>query len=81
MCGDDYRRRRSNSPYSRRHDEEDAEAVTDTFVRTVAAEVKGNDVKYEANLKERERNNPKYGFLTNKHARQVSSSTNILLKF
>jgi len=64
---DDHRRRRSNSPYSRRNDEEDAEAVTDTFVRTVAAEVKGNDAKYEANLKERERHNPKYGFLTNKH--------------
>jgi U2-associated protein SR140 len=27
-------------------------------------------VKYEANLKERERNNPKYGFLTNKHHRR-----------
>lgn len=37
------------------------------FVRTVAAEVRGHDTHYEVNLKEREKNNPKYGFLTNKH--------------
>jgi hypothetical protein len=39
------------------------------FIRTVAAEVRGHDAKYEASLKERERNNPKFGFLTNKHVR------------
>lgn len=41
--------------------------ITDMFIRTVAAEVRGHDAKYEASLKERERNNPKYGFLLNKH--------------
>lgn len=64
------RRRRSDSPYGRpcRHDDEDdAAMVTDTFIRTVAAEVRGHDADYEANLKERERGNPKYGFLHNKH--------------
>jgi hypothetical protein len=39
------------------------------FIRTVAAEVRGHDAKYEANLRERERNNPKFGFLINKHVR------------
>ena len=64
------RRRRSDSPYGRpcrRDDEDDAAMVTDTFIRTVAAEVRGHDADYEANLKERERGNPKYGFLHNKH--------------
>lgn len=63
-------RGRSDSPYGRprrREDDDEAEMVTDTFIRTVAAEVRGHDVKYEANLKERERGNPKYGFLNNKH--------------
>lgn len=64
---DDHRRRRSDSPYGRRHEEDEAAVVTDMFIRSVAAEVKGHDAKYEASLKERERNNPKYGFLTNKH--------------
>jgi len=40
------------------------------FIRTVAAEVRGHDAKYEASLKEREKNNPKYGFLVNKHHRR-----------
>ncbi|KAG5648618.1 hypothetical protein DXG03_003229 [Asterophora parasitica] len=42
---------------------EEEEAVTDTFIRAVAAEVKGHDAKYEESLRERERNNPKYSFL------------------
>jgi U2-associated protein SR140 len=41
--------------------------VTDMFIRTVAAEVRGHDAKYEAGLKEREKHNPKFGFLINKH--------------
>lgn len=47
--------------------------ITDMFIRTVAAEVRGHDAKYEASLKERERNNPKYGFLLNKHV-SISAS-------
>jgi U2-associated protein SR140 len=43
--------------------------VTDMFIRTVAAEVRGHGAEYEASLKERERNNPKFGFLINKHVR------------
>ncbi|KAF7981889.1 hypothetical protein HWV62_31469 [Athelia sp. TMB] len=50
--------------------EDEVEVVTDMFIRTVAAEVRGHDAKYEATLKERERNNPKYGFLLNKHHRR-----------
>ena len=45
--------------------------VTDMFIRTVAAEVRGHDAKYEASLKEREKNNPKFGFLLNKHVRRA----------
>jgi len=54
------------------------------FIRTVAAEVRGHDAKYEASLKERERNNPKFGFLINKHVRAlvvrwfVGSSANVI---
>lgn len=39
--------------------------MTDTFIRTVAAEVKGHGKKYEESLKEREKGNTKYRFLTN----------------
>ena len=42
------------------------EIVTDSFIRAVAAEVKGHGAEYEANLKEREKNNTKYGFMTNR---------------
>lgn len=56
--------RRSPSP-SRRHESEDeASAVTDTFIRAVAAEVKGHGSEYEENLREWERNNPRYSFMT-----------------
>jgi len=37
------------------------------FIRTVAAEVRGHGAEYEARLKEREKTNPKFGFLINKH--------------
>lgn len=37
--------------------------MTDTFIRAVAAEVKGHDAKYEGTLREREKSNPKYNFL------------------
>ncbi|KAG1734693.1 uncharacterized protein EDB91DRAFT_582463 [Suillus paluster] len=65
-------RRRSPSP-SRRYDSEDeAAAVTDTFIRAVAAEVKGHGPEYEENLREWERNNPRYSFMTQrKHRRHA----------
>jgi len=51
------RRSRSPSP----PDEEDD--VTDTFVRAVAAEVKGQGPQYGTSLLERERSNSKYAFM------------------
>ncbi|KAG1737688.1 hypothetical protein EDB19DRAFT_1895829 [Suillus lakei] len=65
-------RRRSLSP-SRRHDSEDeAAAVTDTFIRAVAAEVKGHGTEYEENLREWEKSNPRYSFMTQrKHRRHA----------
>jgi U2-associated protein SR140 len=53
---------RSGSPHYTRNNDED-EAVTDTFIRAVAAEIKGHGSKYEQNLREREQSNPKYAFL------------------
>jgi U2-associated protein SR140 len=44
--------------------------VTDTFIRAVAAEVKGHGKKYETTLKERERNNPKYSFMLRRDHRR-----------
>ncbi|KAL1742478.1 hypothetical protein HDZ31DRAFT_65934 [Schizophyllum fasciatum] len=46
------------------------EVVTDSFIRAVAAEVKGHGVEYEANLKEREKSNTKYAFMTNRGHRR-----------
>uniref|UniRef100_D8Q920 CID domain-containing protein n=1 Tax=Schizophyllum commune (strain H4-8 / FGSC 9210) TaxID=578458 RepID=D8Q920_SCHCM len=46
------------------------EIVTDSFIRAVAAEVKGHGADYEANLKEREKNNTKYAFMTNRGHRR-----------
>ncbi|KAJ7072108.1 hypothetical protein C8F01DRAFT_230005 [Mycena amicta] len=66
------RRDASRSPSPRRdaiRDEEE-EFVTDTFIRAVAAEVKGHGSKYEQNLKERERNNPKFAFILRKDHRR-----------
>ena len=48
----------------------DDEEVTDTYIRTVVAEVKGHGQKYEESLKEMEKDNPRYTFLTD---RRVSS--------
>ncbi len=47
--------------------------MTETFIRAVAAEVKGHGVKYESSLKERELNNPKYSFLTNRRVSRFAS--------
>ncbi|KAJ7217830.1 hypothetical protein GGX14DRAFT_438446 [Mycena pura] len=68
----DRRRDDSRSPSPRRNamrNEED-EIVTDTFIRAVAAEVKGHGSKYEQNLRDRERNNPKFAFLLRKDHRR-----------
>ncbi|KAF8070642.1 hypothetical protein FPV67DRAFT_1561398 [Lyophyllum atratum] len=54
------RKRHSRSPQSRGHMQEE-EAVTDTFIRAVAAEGK---------LRERERNNPKFAFLLHRDHRR-----------
>ncbi|KAG7446304.1 uncharacterized protein BT62DRAFT_109685 [Guyanagaster necrorhizus] len=61
-------RRRSNSPSYRGHIDE-SEAVTDTFIRAVVAEIKGQGSEYEKNLRSREQNNPKYAFLRPDHRR------------
>lgn len=62
------RRDDSRSPSPRRSHirDEEEEFVTDTFIRAVAAEIKGHGSKYEQNLRERERNNPKFAFLLKK---------------
>ncbi|KAF4620432.1 hypothetical protein D9613_000399 [Agrocybe pediades] len=62
------RRRHSASPPVALADENDA--VTDTFIRAVALEVKGQDAKYEEALREREKSNPKYNFLLRKDHRR-----------
>ena len=64
-------RRRSRSPMH-----EDADAVTDTFIRAVAAEIKGHDTKYEETLREFEKNNSKYNFIFH---RSVSYTYKLLL--
>ncbi|KAJ3513315.1 hypothetical protein NLJ89_g3015 [Agrocybe chaxingu] len=61
------RRRHSRSP---RHDADEGDDVTDTFIRAVAAEVKGHDTKYEETLKDLEKNNPKYNFLLRRNHRR-----------
>ncbi|KAK0485775.1 hypothetical protein IW261DRAFT_1452000 [Armillaria novae-zelandiae] len=61
-------RRRSDSPSYRGHIEE-SETVTDTFIRAVVAEIKGQGSDYERNLRQREKNNPKYAFLRSDHRR------------
>ncbi|KAK7005694.1 hypothetical protein R3P38DRAFT_3039045 [Favolaschia claudopus] len=66
------RRDDSRSPSPRRNHirDEEEEFVTDTFIRAVAAEIKGHDSKYEQNLRDRERSNPKYAFLLRKNHRR-----------
>ncbi|TFK73938.1 hypothetical protein BDN72DRAFT_834269 [Pluteus cervinus] len=61
-------RKRSRS-HDRPHVIED-DGVTDTFIRAVAAEVKGQDAKYEEKLREREQSNPKFGFMLQKNHRR-----------
>ncbi|KAI8993033.1 hypothetical protein BD414DRAFT_514089 [Trametes punicea] len=60
------RQRRSRSPPPQVLQDDE---VTDTFIRTVAAEVRGHDEEYEQTLKEREKSNPKYAFLSPDHRR------------
>ncbi|KAK1235596.1 hypothetical protein PQX77_001189 [Marasmius sp. AFHP31] len=59
-------RSRSRSPKRRRRSlstDRDDEIITDTFIRAVAAEVKGHGLKYEDSLRRRESSNTKYGFM------------------
>ncbi|EIM81231.1 uncharacterized protein STEHIDRAFT_67204 [Stereum hirsutum FP-91666 SS1] len=65
-----YERRRSRSPRRHARSPSNEDDVTDTFIRTVAAEVKGHGKKYEESLKEREKGNAKYRFLTNPNHRR-----------
>ncbi|KAI0374052.1 hypothetical protein BV20DRAFT_962009 [Pilatotrama ljubarskyi] len=60
-----YSPRRRRSPPQVLEDDE----VTDAFIRTVAAEVRGHDAEYEQTLQEREKSNPKYAFLNRDHRR------------
>ncbi|KAI0675293.1 hypothetical protein C8Q78DRAFT_533681 [Trametes maxima] len=60
------RRRRSRSPPPQVLEDDE---VTDAFIRTVAAEVRGHDAEYEETLREREKSNPKYAFLRRDHRR------------
>lgn len=83
--GGHYRRRsrsysRSRSPrrdrdrgYARDTDEKKLlgdDDVTEEFIRIVAVEVKGRGEDYEAVLKEREKGNTKYSFLTDNKVRR-----------
>ncbi|KAL0068794.1 hypothetical protein AAF712_004123 [Marasmius tenuissimus] len=43
----------------------------DTFIRAVAAEVKGHGSKYEDSLRRRESSNTKYGFMRKEHRRHA----------
>lgn len=58
----------------------DDEEVTDTYIRTVVAEVKGHGEKYEESLKETEKNNPRYSFLTDRHHRKHRFYRSLLKK-
>ena len=60
----------SRSPQNRGHLEED-EAVTDTFIRAVAGEIKGHDAKFEETLRDREKNNPKFAFILRKDVSDI----------
>ncbi|KAH9176395.1 hypothetical protein EDB89DRAFT_1941163 [Lactarius sanguifluus] len=52
-------------PRSPRGHATDDDEVTEIFIRTVAIEVKGHGQNYEESLKEMEKENPRYSFLTN----------------
>ncbi|KAI0321167.1 hypothetical protein OF83DRAFT_1100964 [Amylostereum chailletii] len=66
------RDRRSRSPPRRSYDRAPSEddEVTDAFIRTVAYEVRGHGEKYERQLKEREKNNARYAFVTDRNHRR-----------
>jgi U2-associated protein SR140 len=69
--------RRSPSPrgrYSPRGYATDDEEVTESFIRTVVAEVKGHGEKYEENLKEMEKDNPRYSFLADRNVSTLHRS-------
>lgn len=53
--------------------------MTDTFIRAVAAEVRGHDSKYEETLREREKANAKYNFLLRRDVRFISTFSMTLL--
>lgn len=55
------------SPVRKALDDDD---ITDTFIRAVAAEVKGHGLVYERMLKEREKNNSKYNFMLRRDHRR-----------
>ncbi|KAI0051920.1 hypothetical protein FA95DRAFT_1580392 [Auriscalpium vulgare] len=65
-----YHRSRSprRRPSNERHHSDDE--VTDAFIRTVAAEVKGHGDKYDESLRELEKNNPMYAFMTDRNHRR-----------
>ncbi|EIW83124.1 hypothetical protein CONPUDRAFT_136269 [Coniophora puteana RWD-64-598 SS2] len=64
--------RRKDSVSPRRDDEDNDTGVTDGFIRAVAAEVRGQGNNFEKRLREWERDNNKYAFLTRrKHRRHV----------
>ncbi|KAI0305712.1 hypothetical protein B0F90DRAFT_1808891 [Multifurca ochricompacta] len=65
--------KRSRSPRGRRSPRghaTDDEEVTDSFVRTVAVEVKGHGKNYEDSLKEMEKENSRYSFLMDRNHRK-----------
>ncbi|EKM54545.1 uncharacterized protein PHACADRAFT_185461 [Phanerochaete carnosa HHB-10118-sp] len=73
-----YSRRRDSRSHSRprfrsrsrsRGRPSDEEEISEQFIRTVAAEVKGHGEEYARSLQEREQSNPKYGFLKPGHRR------------
>lgn len=69
--------RRSPSPrgrHSPRGYATDDEEVTESFIRTVVAEVKGHGEKYEENLKEMEKDNPRYSFLADRNVSTLHTS-------
>jgi U2-associated protein SR140 len=58
--------RRSRSGTRRTAAVSDDDDTTDAFIRTVAAEVRGHGDKYEDILREREKNNTRYLFMTDR---------------
>jgi U2-associated protein SR140 len=61
-----YDRRRSRSRSRRSRSRDAADEVSESFVRAVATQVRGNDATYEASLCEREKANSQYAFLADR---------------